>query len=54
MDSNVGAVTCKLAEPLIDPALALTVTLPIASPVARPVLSIEAIEPGADQLTNCV
>lgn len=54
IDSNVGAVTCRLALPEIDPTDAVTVTMPMASPVASPLLSIEAIDPGADQLTNCV
>ena len=54
MESSVGAVTWRLLEPLMDPEVAVTLTPPIASPVARPVLSIEAIEPGADQLTSCV
>ena len=54
IDRRVGAVTCRLAEPLMDPTLAVTVAVPIERPVARPVLSMDATGPGADQLTNCV
>lgn len=54
MAVRVGAATCRFAEPLIEPDVAATDTVPIARPVARPVLSMDAIEPGADQLTNCV
>ena len=54
MAVRVGAVTCKLDEPLMDPYVAVTDTVPIARPVVRPVLSMDAIDPGADQLTSCV
>jgi len=54
IDRSVGAVTCRLAESLMDPTLAVTVAVPIERPVARPVLSMDATGPGADQLTNCV
>ncbi len=54
IDRSVGAVTCKLADPLMDPILAVTVTVPIERPVAKPVPSMDATAPGADQLTSCV
>ena len=36
IDINVGAVTVRLVEPLIEPEIAWIVALPVLTPVARP------------------
>src|SRR5271157_4853384 len=44
IDTRVAAVTVRLAEPLIEPDVALMVLLPAASAVARPPPLMVAVE----------
>src|SRR6266446_4535458 len=54
IETRVGAITSKLAEPLMDPKVAVTVAVPMVRAVARPFASMEAKPPGDVQVTNCV
>jgi hypothetical protein len=54
IETRAGAITSKLADPLMDPKVAVTVAVPMVRAVARPFASIEAKLPGDVQVTNCV
>src|SRR6266446_3690644 len=54
IETRVGAITSKLAEPLMDPKVAVTVAVPMVRAVARPFASMDAKPPGDVQVTNCV
>jgi hypothetical protein len=55
IDCNVAAVTNNVAEPKINPDVAVIVVVPAAKPMALPTLEIvAAAELDEDQLTEAV